>query len=193
MILFYSIAKKLLLFLGVFLSIFFFILILKEFLDRHFRWISNDYILIDVVVIILTITLFTYIVLKKTYSIAFPLVVISLLTYTAAGVLGAYFGNSDLWYLKYLTGIITGILFLIILRSKANWKYGLANVLIALIATGVAEKVEYISVLDPPVIPSLLYNVSSLSLAEGLLIILIVVLPAYFFSQGYLNKRFFTK
>lgn len=193
MMYFYSILKNLLLFLGLFPSVFFSILILRELADRHFRWISNDYILIDVVVFILTIALFTYIVLKKYYSIAFSLIGISLISYTTAGFLGAYFGNSELWYLKYLSGALTGIISLLVLRHNTHWKYGAATVLIALIATGVAEKAEYISVLDPPANPSLLYNFSPLFLSQILWIILLIVVPAYFFSQGFLVKRFFKK
>lgn len=99
------------------------------------------------------------------------------------------FGNSELWYLKYSIGTVTGAIVLLIYRKNTGTHTMILGAIVSFFAIYLCENMEYLIVFDPPDNPSLMYTRSFLNVGAWFLFLLLVIVPAGLLSGGVGMKK----
>ena len=108
------------------------------------------------------------------------------------GVLALLLKDGNYWYLKYISGILVGVISYILNKKNSDDYLGLFSGFISISGIIFYDNVEYLSMMDPPEHPSISYIRTFPSLISWMSSLVFIFSSAYFLSKGLLFiKRFF--
>lgn len=170
----------------IFIESFLIFLIISSMLVYNIFLLSLLLSITCVLMIILLIDIYPKLIsLIKTSSVLLLIVLI------ISALWAILFGNGEYWYLKYSLGILIGIITAFQLK---NIKTKFKPLLLVFVSTNgilLCEEVEYILVLDPTLLGSVIFPYTLDGLSNALLVLLGVDLTAYlsyFITKGIINN-----
>ncbi|WP_316633155.1 hypothetical protein [uncultured Flavobacterium sp.] len=174
---------------GVFYVYSYVILVTIEFIERDFL---NEYfysLRMGIATGLTCIFLFLFYDKNNFLLSISKLLLIIFISSFFSGLLAYLFKNSPFWALKYLIGIITGILFYVLYKKEKRKKVSILAGIVSLFALLLCENLERFLLMDPSDYPSVLYVKSFSNIILWLGTILFVFFSAYFFSKGFWVKN----
>ncbi|MDR7211791.1 hypothetical protein [Flavobacterium piscis] len=178
----------LLLLFSIFYMYSFFILMSIESINDDFLAKYFYFLRIGIATGLTCVFLFLFYDKKKIILSISKLLLIIFISSLVSGLLAYFFKNSPCWPLKYLIGIITGLLFYLLYKKENSKKLNFLSGIVSLFALLLCENLERFLLMDRPDYPSILYTKSFPNMIFWLGIILFIFFSSYFFSKGFWIK-----
>lgn len=183
-------------YLGVFMTLLVMWFTLADLIDVNNMLLYSlitDHLFIKILVISLLITLLFYFKFRRNeyfVRVVSRWVMVLHLSIIMGVVLGFTFGQAEMWYLKYIIGLMVGLNTFFFTRTINHKHKVLIGAGIAMVALLYCEHAEYMKGLDPAPNPSTLSIFSFPNLTVWLLTIAMVAGSAALVASGFSLKPF---